>query len=55
MPAATDIMLPLWRSVVLFRVITAAFAMAAITVHHDGFARPALGWVVLAGIAVWTW
>lgn len=50
----TDIMTPLWRGVVVFRAITAVFAIIAITVHHDGFARPALGWVVLAGIAVWT-
>ncbi|HEY3688887.1 MAG TPA: DUF5931 domain-containing protein [Pseudonocardiaceae bacterium] len=54
MPAATDIMTPLWRGVVLFRAITAVFAIAAITVHHHGFARPDLGWAVLAGIAVWT-
>lgn len=54
MPGATDIMTPLWRGVVLFRAITAAFAVAAITVHHHGFARPALGGAVLAGIAVWT-
>ncbi|MGH3782682.1 MAG: DUF5931 domain-containing protein, partial [Pseudonocardiaceae bacterium] len=50
----TDIMTPLWRGVVVFRVITAAFAIAAIILHHDGFARPGLGWAVLAGIAVWT-
>ncbi|MGB6227817.1 MAG: DUF5931 domain-containing protein [Pseudonocardiaceae bacterium] len=54
MLAATDIMTPLWRGVVVFRVITAAFAIISIIVHHDGFARPSLGWVVLAGIAVWT-
>jgi signal transduction histidine kinase len=54
MLATTDIMTPLWRGVVVFRAITAAFAIAAITVHHHGFARPGLGWAVLAGIAVWT-
>jgi signal transduction histidine kinase len=54
MPAATDIMTPLWRGVVVLRVITAVFAIAAIIVHHDGFARPGLGWTVLAGIAGWT-
>jgi signal transduction histidine kinase len=51
---ATDIMTPLWRGVVVFRAITAAFAISAIIVHHDGFARPGLGWAVLAGTAVWT-
>lgn len=54
MPAATDIMTPLWRGAVVLRVITAAFAIASIIVHRDGFARPGLGWAVLAGIAVWT-
>lgn len=47
-------MTPLWRGVVVLRIITAAFAIAAIMVHQDGFARPDLGWVALAGIAVWT-
>jgi signal transduction histidine kinase len=55
MPAATtDIMTPLWRGVVVLRIVTAAFAVAAIIVHHDGYARPGLGWAVLAGIALWT-
>jgi signal transduction histidine kinase len=54
MLAATDIMTPLWRGVVVLRVITAGFAIAAIIVHHDGFARPDLGWAALAGIVVWT-
>lgn len=54
MPAATDIMTPLWRGVVVLRIITAVFAITAIIVHHDGFARPDLGWAALAGIVVWT-
>ncbi|MGH3794804.1 MAG: MacS family sensor histidine kinase [Pseudonocardiaceae bacterium] len=54
MPAATDIMTPLWRGVVVLRIVTGAFAISSIIVHHDGFARPGLGWVVLAGIAGWT-
>ncbi len=54
MPAATDIMTPLWRGVVVLRIVTATFAIAAIIVHHDGYARPGLGWAVLAGIAIWT-
>src|SRR5918997_1311747 len=54
MPAATDIMTPLWRGVVVLRIVTAAFAIAAIIVHHDGYARPNLGWAVLVGIAIWT-
>jgi signal transduction histidine kinase len=54
MLATTDTMTPLWRGVVALRVITAVFAVAAIIMHHDGFARPDLGWVALAGIIVWT-
>jgi signal transduction histidine kinase len=54
MLAATDIMTPLWRGVVVLRVITAAFAIVMIIVHHDGFARPDLGWTVLIAIVVWT-
>jgi signal transduction histidine kinase len=54
MPAATDIATPLWRGVVVLRVITAAFAIAVIIVRHGGYARPGWGWVALAGIAVWT-
>ncbi|MGH3674100.1 MAG: MacS family sensor histidine kinase [Pseudonocardiaceae bacterium] len=54
MPAATDIMTPLWRGVVVLRVITAAFAVATIIVHHGGYARPGLGWVVLAALVGWT-
>ena len=54
MPAATDIMTPLWRGVVILRIITAGFAIAAIIVHHGGFDRPDLGWAALAGIVAWT-
>jgi signal transduction histidine kinase len=54
MPAATDIVTPLWRGVVVLRIITAIFAIAAIIVHHGGFARPGLGWAALAAIAAWT-
>jgi signal transduction histidine kinase len=54
MPAATDIVTPLWRGVVVLRIITGAFAIAAIIGYHDTYVRPGLAWVVLAGIAVWT-
>src|SRR5436305_4819520 len=54
MPAAIDIMTPLWRGVVILRIITAGFAVAAIIVHHGGFDRPDLGWAALAGIVGWT-
>ncbi len=54
MAVATDIMTPLWRGVVVLRIVTAAFAVVAIIVHHNGYARPDLGWVVLASIVIWT-
>jgi signal transduction histidine kinase len=54
MPVGADLITPLWRGVVILRVVTAAFAIGVAIVHHDGFARPGLGWAVLAGIAVWT-
>jgi len=54
MPAATDIMTPLWRGVVVLRIITAVFAVGAIIVHHGGFDRPDLGWAALAAIVIWT-
>jgi signal transduction histidine kinase len=54
MASATDIMTPLWRGVVVLRIVTGAFAIGAIIVHHDDYARPGLGWAVLAAIAVWT-
>jgi signal transduction histidine kinase len=54
MPVATDIMTPLWRGVVVLRIITAAFAVGSIIVHHGGYARPGLGWAMLAGIVGWT-
>jgi signal transduction histidine kinase len=47
-------MIPLWRGVVVLRIITAVFAVAAIIVHHGGFDRPDLGWLAMGGIVVWT-
>lgn len=54
MPVGPDLVTPLWRGVVVLRIVTAVLAVSAIVVHHDGFARPGLGWVVLAGIVLWT-
>ncbi|MGQ0776020.1 MAG: DUF5931 domain-containing protein [Pseudonocardiales bacterium] len=54
MPVATDTVTSLWQAVVVLRVVTAVFAVGSIIAAHGDFARPNLGWVVLAGIAVWT-
>ncbi len=54
MADGADTITPLWRSVVLLRLVMAAFATGAIVVHSDGYARPGLGWVVLVAMLVWT-
>ncbi|MGH3980746.1 MAG: MacS family sensor histidine kinase [Pseudonocardiaceae bacterium] len=54
MPHGTDTMTPMWRAVVVLRLVCAAFAAAAIVVHHDGYARPQLGWAVLVAMLAWT-
>lgn len=45
---------PMWRGVIVLRLITYAFALAAVIVHHDEYARPWLAWTVLAVISGWT-
>ncbi|MGH3874671.1 MAG: MacS family sensor histidine kinase [Pseudonocardiaceae bacterium] len=47
-------MTPLWRGVVVLRIVTAVFAIVVGVVQRDDYARPGWGWAVLAGIAVWT-
>lgn len=54
MADGADTITPLWRSVVLLRLVMAAFATGAVIVHSDGYARPGLGWVVLACMLAWT-
>lgn len=54
MPDGTDMMTPLWRGVIVLRLVCAGFATGVIVTHHDGYARPQLGWVVLAAILAWT-
>jgi signal transduction histidine kinase len=54
MPDGTDTVTPLWRGVVLLRLVMATFAASAIIVHSDGYARPNLGWTVLGVMLAWT-
>jgi hypothetical protein len=54
MAEGTDTMTPLWRGVVVLRLLCAAVAAAAIVVHDGGYARPQLGVAVLAAILAWT-
>lgn len=54
MPRGTDTMTPLWRSVVLLRLVMATFATGAVVVHSDGYDRPMLGWAALTVMLGWT-
>ncbi|MBB1156033.1 MULTISPECIES: MacS family sensor histidine kinase [Amycolatopsis] len=45
---------PLWRGVVVLRVVTWLFALAVAIAHHTGFQRPWLGWLVIGVMAVWS-
>ncbi|MPZ64176.1 MAG: ATP-binding protein [Pseudonocardiaceae bacterium] len=54
MPEGTDTMTPLWRGVVVLRLVCAGFAAGAIAIHQDGYVHPQLGWVVLVAILMWT-
>lgn len=54
MPEGTDTMTPLWRGVVVLRLVCAAVAGTAIIIHQGGYARPQLGWAVLLAILAWT-
>lgn len=52
--ADTDLMAPLWRSVVAFRVVALAFAVGAVVIRHDEVESVSAAVVVLAGMSVWT-
>ena len=44
----------LWRAVAVYRVAALLYAAGSILAFSDRFARPVLGWAVLAAIAAWT-
>ena len=44
----------LWRAVAVYRAAALLYAAGSMIAYTDTYARPALGWVVLAGMAVWT-
>ncbi len=44
----------MWRVVAVFRVVTLVYAAVLITQDHDGYTRPAAGWLALAVMAVWS-
>jgi signal transduction histidine kinase len=44
----------LWRAVAVYRLAALLYAAGSMLAFSDRFARPALGWAVLGGMAVWT-
>ena len=44
----------LWRAVAVYRVAALVYAAGSMVAFSDTYARPALGWAVLAAMVVWT-
>ncbi|TNC27246.1 MacS family sensor histidine kinase [Amycolatopsis alkalitolerans] len=53
-PTAVEPATPLWWGGIALRVLTWLFALGAVIVHQNDFQRPALAWIVLGAMAVWT-
>ena len=51
---AAQVITSLWRGVVVLRVATFLFAVGVVLVYVDEYVRPALGWMIVAVMAVWT-
>jgi signal transduction histidine kinase len=49
-----DPLTPWWWAAVVLRVLTYGFAVGATAVYDGQYARPALGWVVIAVLGAWT-
>jgi hypothetical protein len=44
----------LWRAIAVYRLAALTHAAGSMAVYNDSYARPALGWAVLAVMATWT-
>ncbi|WP_157244505.1 MacS family sensor histidine kinase [Nonomuraea typhae] len=44
---------PFWRAIAVFRVASLVYA-GILLIQHDGYARPALGWLVIGLMTLWT-
>ena len=44
----------LWRAIAVYRLAALIYAAGSMAVYTGSYARPALGWAVLAGMAAWT-
>ncbi|MFE0019965.1 MacS family sensor histidine kinase [Amycolatopsis sp. NPDC059021] len=53
-PVARDPATPLWRGVIVLRVVTLLFAVGAVFVHRAEYQREWLAWTVLGVMAAWT-
>lgn len=53
-PLVRDPATPLWRGVVVLRVVTWAFALGVVIVHHADFNRLWLAWTVICAMGAWT-
>ena len=51
---ARDPLTPWWRAAVVLRVLTYCFAIGSTAVYDTQYARPALGWVLIAVLGGWT-
>ncbi|MHC1558037.1 MacS family sensor histidine kinase [Actinomycetospora sp. C-140] len=47
-------LVPLWRGLVVYRVVALVAAIVNLVRYGDGWARPVLGLLVVAAMAVWT-
>ena len=43
-----------WRALAVFRALGLGYAVVVYALRHDEYLHPAGGWLVLAGMAVWT-
>ena len=50
----SDVMAPLWRALAIYRFATVVYVVIAYAVLAEYYARPWIGWLLVAGIAVWT-
>jgi signal transduction histidine kinase len=51
---ARDPLTPWWRAAVVLRVLTYGFAVGSTAVYDTQYARPALGWALIAVLGGWT-
>lgn len=49
-----DPLTPWWRAAVVLRVLTYGFAVGSTVVYDSQYARPTLGWLLIAALGLWT-